>query len=157
MAERLYHSNGELHYVDDKYPRRKYSHLVTTSSDWWQQRDAAKETQQTEAFSFLDFDGELIEVETRIEEREWARGEGWCRWLSWFIPNKIARSLDLSFTSQVGHKKGSWKGGTLGHGIDLLPNEHPLSAFKRYCKANNLTFVDWLDRPANFPKRTESP
>lgn len=69
----------------------------------------------------------------KVEEREWHRGEGWFKWLKWFYPAKIKRSLDLSFSAEVGPQKGSWKGGTLGHGIDMLPNETVEDAFRRYC------------------------
>ena len=101
------------------------------------------------SFQFLDFDGEEITATTHIEEREWLKGEKWCKWLSWFTVPKICRSLDIEFSSEVGKKKGSWKGGTVGHSIDMLPNEKHEDAFKRYCEKYKLTFIGdkfyWLD------------
>lgn len=85
-------------------------------------------------FIFEDYDGEEITAKTRIEVREWLFGEGWFKWLSIFRPKKIRRSLDLSFSSEVGKEKGSWKGGTVGHGIDMLDGELHEDAFKRYCE-----------------------
>ena len=91
-------------------------------------------------FAFKDFDGEDISATTFIEEREWRRGEKWFRWLSWFSAPKIRRSLSLSFNKEVGPKKGSWKGGTIGHGIDMEPGELHEAAFRRYCQSHNMTF-----------------
>lgn len=95
-------------------------------------------------FEFDDFDGERITAKTRIEEREWRFGEGWFSWLSLFAKPKIIRSLHLEFTKETGRRKGSWKGGTVGSGIDMLPAEAPEEAFRRYCVEHNMTFVSAL-------------
>lgn len=97
--------------------------------EWMKERDACP----TSKFSFEDYDGEIIVATCTIEEREWHRGEGWFEWLKWFWPAKIRRSLDLKFSAEVGPEKGSWKGGTIGHGIEMLPNETAEQAFMRYC------------------------
>lgn len=85
-------------------------------------------------FLIRDSDGEVIEVATQIEEREWRFGTKWCRWLSLFRKPRIVRSLDLRFASEVGRDKGSWKGGLIGHGIDMLPGELHEQALRRYCE-----------------------
>lgn len=85
------------------------------------------------SFRFEDYDGELIVATCVIEEREWHKGVGWFKWLKWFSKPKIRRDLDLQFSAEVGPEKGSWKGGTIGHGIDMLPDESPIEAFRRYC------------------------
>ncbi|WP_380778050.1 hypothetical protein [Sphingomonas sp. R86520] len=92
-------------------------------------------------FEFDDYDGERITATTKIEEREWAFGERWCKFLSLFRRNKVRRSLDLWFSAETGKRKGSWKGGTLGHSIDMLPGELHEAAFRRYCAAHGMTFV----------------
>lgn len=92
-------------------------------------------------FDFLDFDGERITATTMIEEREWRFGDGWFKWLSLFRRPKIIRSLELRFSSEVGHRKGSWKGGTIGHSIEMLPGELHEDAFRRYCANEGLTFI----------------
>lgn len=102
---------------------------------------AISDATPTILFEFNDFDGERITVTTKIEEREWKRGEGRFKWLSWFTAPKIIRSLDLRFSSEVGRRKGSWKGGTVGHSIEMLPGELHEAAFIRYCDRNNMTFV----------------
>jgi hypothetical protein len=91
-------------------------------------------------FSFIDFDGEEISASTIIEEREWQRGTGWFKWLSLFYRPIIHRSLDIEFSKETGEKKGSWKGGIVGHSIEMLSNELHEDAFKRYCLQNKMTF-----------------
>jgi len=92
-------------------------------------------------FTFNDYDGENLSVKTYIEEREWSRGVGWFGWLRCFFTNKVSRCLNLEFSGEVGKGKGSWKGGTLGHGIEMLNvEESNESAFKRYCKEHNLAY-----------------
>lgn len=85
-------------------------------------------------FLFKDYDGEEIAAKTKIEVREWYFGEGWFKWLSLFRSKRVRKSLGLSFSSEVGPEKGSWKGGTTGHGIDMLTGESHEDAFKRYCE-----------------------
>lgn len=85
-------------------------------------------------FAFEDYDGKRLTASTRIEEREWHFGVGWFKWLSWFRRPKISRSLNLEFSDEVGPEKGSWKGGTIGHSIEMLPGELHEAAFRRYCE-----------------------
>jgi hypothetical protein len=101
-----------------------------------EQRDAEKRVPKVK-FDFLDFDDSRITATCHIEEREWRFGTGWFRWLGWLRKPKIRRSLDLEFSAEVGPEKGSWKGGTVGHGIDMLPGESCEAAFRRYCEINH--------------------
>lgn len=103
--------------------------------------EAAEDACPARVFAFTDFDGEALTVTTRIEEREWLFGQGWFKWLSLFSRPKVRRSLDLRFSGETGKRKGSWKGGTLGHGIDMLPGELHEGAFRRYCEAHEMTFA----------------
>ena len=107
----------------------------------WERHEKIKESVPTMSFEFDDFDGERITATTRIEEREWRFGEGWFKWMSLFRKPKISRSLDLHFSAETGDRKGSWKGGTIGHAIKMLPGELHEQAFRRYCEQNNMTFV----------------
>ena len=86
------------------------------------------------AFLVDDFDGERIKVTTHIEEREWKFGDGWFKWLSLFRKPMVRRSLSINFDKECGPEKGSWKGGLMGTGIDMLPGELHEAAFRRYCE-----------------------
>lgn len=107
----------------------------------WERERAVADTVPTVAFEFDDFDGERITATTRIEEREWRFGTGWFKWLSAFRRPRVSRSLDIRFSSETGKRKGSWKGGTIGHSIETLPGELHEAAFKRYCAENSMAFV----------------
>lgn len=123
----------------------RYSLYRPDGSHFWTQHDApgieryeeqskAEEACPKVAFAFDDFDGERITATCHVEEREWRFGEGWFKWLSLFRRAKISRSLSLRFSAEVGPEKGSWKGGTVGHGIDMVAGESCESAFRRYCE-----------------------
>lgn len=111
-------------------------------------------------FGFEDYDGEMIVASCRIEEREWKKGEGWFKWLQWFSSTKTRRSLDIQFSSEMGPGKGSWKGGTIGHGIDMKHGETPRQAFERYCQQDHpasgrKTFRIRFVGPCNPPAKRE--
>lgn len=121
----LYGLKGEHFYTE---PEQHNSGLRT-----WEAYHEAKDACPTVKFWFEDYDGENIIATTRIEEREWHFGIGWFKWLSWFRRPLIRRSLDIEFSRETGPEKGSWKGGTIGTGIEMLSNEDHESAFRRYC------------------------
>lgn len=51
-----------------------------------------------------------------IEKRKWHR--------KWFpFLTKESQVIDIEFNDEVGERTGSWKGGTIGCGYDMLPNE----------------------------------
>ena len=100
----------------------------------------AKDTCPSLTFAFNDFDGEFLTAKTRIEERQWELGTGWFKWLSRFKKPIIHRSLDIDFSGETGKRKGSWKGGTVGHSIEMLPGELHEAAFKRYCAEHEMKF-----------------
>jgi hypothetical protein len=47
------------------------------------------------------------------------------------IFSKTQKTISIDFDREVGERKGSWKGGTLGCGYELLPNENPLECLRR--------------------------
>lgn len=125
------------------YPQRKGRARLDASAwkNQWAVEHAVEDACPSASFEFDDFDGERITAKTKIEEREWHFGEGWFKWLSLFRRPKIRRALKLDFSAEVGRRKGSWKGGTVGHGIDMLAGELHEAAFRRYCTQHGLTFV----------------
>jgi hypothetical protein len=130
---------GEHFWTD--HPRARWD---TPEHD---ENDAAKERCPSASFEFDDFDGERITAKTSIEEREWKFGEGWFKWLSLFRRSKIRRVLDIWFSRETGERKGSWKGGTVGISIEMLPGELHEAAFRRYCEQNNMTFIRQAETP----------
>lgn len=129
----LYDTSGKHYWTD--IPDARVGTIA-----WEQNREAEKRCPKMR-FGFEDYDGEIITATTHIEEREWHFGEGWFKWLSWFRKPKICRSLDIRFSAETGRRKGSWKGGTVGHAIDMLPGELHEAAFRRYCVEHDMTFI----------------
>ena len=63
----------------------------------------------------------------KVEEREWRMN-----WFTWLPFNRrIQRTIDVEFNDEVGERTGSWKGGTLGCGYLLRPDETPLKCLRR--------------------------
>lgn len=90
-------------------------------------------------FTYQDIDGELITGKYHLEEREWVRGIWtWLHPLARLIPGcvKVRRYLEIHFDKETGHRKGSWKGGTIGMGTDLKPGETHQQAWDRFCTEN---------------------
>ena len=130
---------------------------------WRAVKDACPKVQ----FEFEDYDGQRLIATTTIEEREWRFGTGWFRWLSWFRRPRICRTLDIEFSGETGREKGSWKGGTVGTGIEMEPGELHESAFKRYCEQDHrsksgpyrVRYIGPVKRPepARDPQAAQSP
>lgn len=121
-------------HVRHSYYHPDGSHYFTAPAgakflDWYEHAEKCPAV----TFAFEDYDGQVINARCRIDEMEWHKGCGWFKWLKYFSRPKIRRSLDIKFDAEVGSGKGSWKGGTTGHGIDMFPGETPQAAFVRYC------------------------
>ena len=135
LRRTIYNHDGSLF---ANFPERK---TVEERRTAWDKEYKAKQEVAKIHFMFNDYDGERIMVSCFIDEREWSRGDSWCSWLRFFFKNPIRKSLELDFSSEVGKRKGSWKGGTMGHSIEMVPCETATDAFKRYCVKEGLTFV----------------
>lgn len=60
----------------------------------------------------------------------------WFMWLPW--PRLKKNSIWVEFSREMGERCGSWKGGTIGCGYDLLPGETPLQCLARMEKERKL-------------------
>jgi hypothetical protein len=66
-------------------------------------------------------------AEVFVERRSWR--PRCLRWTSLF--EKSRTSIDVKFDDEVGERTGSWKGGTVGCGYNLLPDESPEQCLRR--------------------------
>lgn len=79
-------------------------------------------------YDYKDFyDGEIIPSVIHVQEREWR--PKWLTWTTLFATKR--RTIEVNFSRECGERKGSWKGGVIGCGYNLLPNEDPLECVKR--------------------------
>lgn len=120
VEERYYGVNEEVIYeAKDKY-ELKLNHNI-------------KETIPTVDYLIEDYDGKQIVAKTIVQYRRWQKGRKPFQWLAWFRKDTVTKSVEITFTEEVGTDKGSWKGGLIGTSIEMLPNESRINAFKRYC------------------------
>ena len=54
-----------------------------------------------------------------MEEREWR--PKWLRWTKLF--RTVRTTLNIEFKDEMGNQRGSWKGGVLGVGCEVTPEE----------------------------------
>ena len=59
-----------------------------------------------------------------IEKRKWHR-----KWFPMFT--RESTTIDIEFNDEVGERTGSWKGGTLGCGYEMLPDDTIESCLRR--------------------------
>lgn len=116
----------------------------------WEEETRQKRSVPKQKFKLIDFDGEEIIATVYVEEREWRFGDKWCSWLSWFRKPKVVRALNIEFDKETGHRKGSWKGGTIGAGANLdryCTGEYQgaMLAMMEYCERKNMKFVGYAD------------
>lgn len=84
---------------------------------------------ETYPYIYVLESGEVQErlATVKVEEREWRR-----RWLPFTtLFNQVIRSIAVTFDKEVGERTGTWKGGTIGCGWDLKPDESPYQCLKR--------------------------
>jgi hypothetical protein len=88
----------------------------------------------SETYEYIDlYDNTILNATIGVSEREWR--PLWFKWTSLFA--KKRKTIDVNFDQEVGREKGSWKGGVLGCGYEILPNETPLQCLKRMEKERN--------------------
>jgi hypothetical protein len=85
--------------------------------------------QESHSYRYVLRSGEVQERTATIgvEEREWRMRA--LQWLPW--PRQIHRSIDVTFSDEVGERSGSWKGGCTGCGYTLRRDETPLECLYR--------------------------
>lgn len=79
--------------------------------------------EQTFPYTYTCNNGDVQNVAATVyaERRTWT----W-RWFRWFrlpFPRKTRQSIDVQFSDEVGDARGSWKGGCVGCGWDMLLGE----------------------------------
>lgn len=92
---------------------------------------------QKESYTYVLSKGEVQNriATVTVEEREWRRK--WLMWTSLF--NRVRTTIAVDFNDEVGERSGSWKGGTLGCGYELLPKETPLMCLRRMERERKFT------------------
>lgn len=117
--------SGEYHH-QTQTSRKSYENdeagEIVGSYDW------INKNKWKESHPYTDkSDGTIVTATISIEEKEWR--PLWFQWTSLFAFKR--RMISIDFDSEVGSRKGSWKGGTIGCSYDMKEGESPLQALKR--------------------------
>lgn len=85
--------------------------------------------QEKHPYRYITKNGNVQDViaTIRVEEREWRLK--WFKWFKWI--RKIRRDIEIDFSSDIGEKKGSYKGGCVGCSYEMLKKETPFETLKR--------------------------
>ena len=72
-------------------------------------------------FRYVTKQGEVQDTTATVfmEEREWR--PKWLRWTNLF--RTVRTTLNIEFKDEMGNQRGSWKGGVLGVGCEVTPEE----------------------------------
>lgn len=81
-------------------------------------------------YVWVDYDGTEVPCTFYVEEQEWR--PKWLEWTSLFA--KVRREIDVSYSTGIGHRKDTWKGGIYGWGHKMLNNETPMACIERMHK-----------------------
>ena len=81
---------------------------------------------ETHPYTYTLRSGEIQEREATcfVEERQWHR-----KWLPFLKMN--SRCISVEFSDEVGERTGSWKGGCIGCGYEMLEDESILDCLSR--------------------------
>ena len=92
----------------------------------WKHREHKVLTEpETHPYTYVLRSGEVQKrtATITVETRTWTR--------FWLPFKRVSKSIDVNFNDEVGERSGSWKGGCMGCGYEMLPNESPLQTLHR--------------------------
>lgn len=99
---------------------------------WWvyhELQDKLNLYTESHDYTYVLRSGEAQDVGATITVQEWETRRRWLWWCP--LGARVRRSIDVKFSGEVGERAGSWKGGTVGCGWDMLPGELPVHALRR--------------------------
>lgn len=73
--------------------------------------------------------GEIQHRTAKVSKRRHVLCRAAFKRLGW--PTWVKESIDVEFSDEVGERSGSWKGGTIGCGYDLMPGETMEQSLRR--------------------------
>lgn len=95
----------------------------------WEEQKALNLWKKDLPYTYVLSSGEVQERRAVIRVEEWESRRRWLNWCPLFA--RVTRSIWVEFSGEVGEGTGSWKGGTMGCGYDLLPGEAPEACLRR--------------------------
>lgn len=121
-----------LHELRSDLPSVNRKSRYKTNHDHYQhimgQREGREWTREL-PYSYVLKNGTVQQVIATIKVRESERRRRFLRWTR--LGAKTTRSIDVSFSGEVGEGAGSWKGGTIGCGYAMEQCETPEACLRR--------------------------
>ena len=95
----------------------------------WEQKEPDGREEFVFPYEYKRRNGEIQKREATVyvDRRAWR--PRWFTWTSLFEHSR--QSIDVAFSDEVGERSGSWKGGCVGCGYEMLPNETPEQTLRR--------------------------
>lgn len=114
-----------LHWGKAKGRPKDPNTIIQMPWGWRHKKHEILSEPETHDYEYRLNSGVIQQVKATIykESREWRRP-----WLPW---RQYQESIEIEFSDEVGERTGSWKGGCIGCGYDMLPGETPLQALRR--------------------------
>lgn len=124
-----------LYFGKDTGHSRDPRRYIAISMPWeWRHREhAVLDAPDNLSYRYVLRSGEVQLRMARIqaERRLWVR--------PWFPRSRESRYISVEFDEEVGEQTGSWKGGVLGCGFDMLPGERPVDTLRRMERERKFT------------------
>lgn len=111
--------------TEDGWADVRSSH--TDADGNWARRPNAKA--ETHPYLYTLRSGKVQGRNATIIRQRWVKGRHILSRLGLF--KRTSYAIDVQFDGEVGERAGSWKGGTIGCGYDMLPGETPLQTLRR--------------------------
>lgn len=100
------------------------------------QRDSHELTQE-QSYRYVLKNGDVQQVVATVTMNEHEYRRRFLRWTR--LGSKITRSIDVTFSAEVGERAGSWKGGTIGCRYTMEPGETLIACLRRMERERKFT------------------
>lgn len=104
----------------------------------WRPGEGVEPYTETHPYHYMLDDGEVQHIEATVTRERASRGLYWfsnsgpvSRFLRLLGPKWRSESIDITFSDEVGARRGSWKGGCVGCGYNMKPGETPRQTLLR--------------------------
>ena len=84
---------------------------------------------ETYPYTYTLRSGEQQQVNATIVKHRRIKGRNLLHKIGW--PKTTEYEIDITFDGEVGEEAGSWKGGCIGCGWEMLPAERPIDTLRR--------------------------
>ena len=84
---------------------------------------------ETHPYTYKLKRGEVQNRKATILHERWTHGRNILSKLGW--PSRTLHAISVNFDDEVGERTGTWKGGTVGCGYNMIPGETPLATLRR--------------------------